>query len=146
MSSETRSYRASLHHTHLMAADIEVTLAFYRRWFGAELIADFVILPKGVHRFADGNSLMVEAPDRVLIELFEPKRDAISPRLRAWFEVATPIHAFTPSPGPRVRRRSTSGWSVHSLAKGEGSGGSGRGGVGHDAYGAGGGVDFDQVA
>ena len=52
-----------------------------------DMIASGVILPKGVHRFADGNYLMVEAPDRVLIELFEPQRDAISPRLQAWFEV-----------------------------------------------------------
>jgi catechol 2,3-dioxygenase-like lactoylglutathione lyase family enzyme len=130
--------RSSLHHTHLMASDIEASLGFYRRWFAAVVVADFtyagarnvfvaigsgrlhfydqpprtternavnhlgfvienldalydamvaegVGLPKGIQRYADGNYLMVEAPDRVLLELFEPNRSAISPRIDSWF-------------------------------------------------------------
>ena len=46
-----------------------------------------VSLPKGIQRFPDGNYLMVEAPDRVLLELFEPNVGAVSPRMRAWFDV-----------------------------------------------------------
>ncbi|MFV0525481.1 MAG: VOC family protein [Acidimicrobiales bacterium] len=133
-------WRASVHHTHLMASDIQTSLDFYRRWFDAVVVADFdyagarnvfvavgsgrlhfydqpprtternavnhvglvvegldhlaeamaeagVPLPKGVQRFPDGNYLMVEAPDRVLLELFEPNRDAISPKIRAWFDL-----------------------------------------------------------
>jgi catechol 2,3-dioxygenase-like lactoylglutathione lyase family enzyme len=123
-----------------MASDIDASLAFYRRWFDAVVVADFtyagarnvfvalgggrlhfyeqpprtternafnhlgfavegldalfdemhaagVALPKGVQRFPDGNYLMVEAPDRVLLELFEPNRESISPRIDAWFEI-----------------------------------------------------------
>lgn len=32
--------RARLHHTHLFASDLERSLDFYRRWFGAEVVAD----------------------------------------------------------------------------------------------------------
>ena len=134
------AWTASVHHTHLMATAIELSLAFYRRWFGAEVVADFsyagarnvfvsvgsgrlhfydqvprsternainhiglvignldaladameaegVHLPKGVQRFPDGNYLMVEAPDRVLLELFDPNPEATSPKIRAWFEL-----------------------------------------------------------
>jgi catechol 2,3-dioxygenase-like lactoylglutathione lyase family enzyme len=121
-----------------MAADIDTSLEFYRRWFGAVVVADFdyagarnvfvavgsgrlhfydqpprsternalnhiglvienldalydamvdggVHLPRGVQRFPDGNYLMVEAPDRVLLELFEPNRGTTSPKMDAWF-------------------------------------------------------------
>lgn len=134
------TWRAAVHHTHLMASDIDVSLDFYRRWFDATVVADFdyagarnvfvavgsgrlhfydqpprsternainhiglvienldalhdamveagVELPKPVQRFPDGNYLMVEAPDRVLLELFEPQRDAISSRMQYWFDV-----------------------------------------------------------
>lgn len=132
-------WKASVHHTHLMATDIDASLEFYRRWFGAEVVADFsyagarnvfvavgtgrlhfydqpprsternainhiglvvhgldaladameaagVDLPKGVQRFPDGNYLMVEAPDRVLLELFEPNWETSSAKMAAWFE------------------------------------------------------------
>lgn len=133
-------WQASVHHTHLMASDIEASLEFYRRWFDAVVVADFdyagarnvfvavgsgrlhfydqpprsternainhvglvvrgldaladamrdagVSLPKGVQRFTDGNYLMVEAPDRVLLELFEPNWDTASPKMNAWFDL-----------------------------------------------------------
>jgi len=35
--------------------------------------------PKGVQRFPDGNCLTVQAPDRVLLELFEPNWDTCQP-------------------------------------------------------------------
>lgn len=134
------TWSASVHHTHLMATDLDASLAFYERWFGAAVVADFsyagarnvfvsvgsgrlhfydqaprgternainhiglvvsgldalaeamqaegVELPKGVQRFPDGNYLMVEAPDCVLLELFEPNPATASPKIAAWFEL-----------------------------------------------------------
>lgn len=136
-------WQASVHHTHLMATDLDASLEFYRRWFDAFVVADFsyagarnvfvavgsgrlhfydqpprsternavnhvglvvrglealaeameaegVHLPKGVQRFPDGSYLMVEAPDRVLLELFEPNWDTNSPKMNAWFEIGEP--------------------------------------------------------
>ena len=133
-------WRASVHHTHLMASDLDASLEFYRRWFDAVVVADFdyagarnvfvavgsgrlhfydqpprtnernainhiglvvegldtladamadagIELPKGVQRFPDGNYLMVQAPDRVLLELFEPNRETTSSRMQAWFDL-----------------------------------------------------------
>ena len=34
-------WRASVHHTHLMASDLDASLEFYRRWFDAVVVADF---------------------------------------------------------------------------------------------------------
>jgi len=134
------TWTASVHHVHLMAADLDASLTFYQRWFGAEIVADFtyagarnvavqigqgrlnfydqapkgtdrnafnhiglvvyglegladamteagVHLPKPVQRFDDGSYLMVEAPDRVLLELFEPNPNIQSPKLRQWFDL-----------------------------------------------------------
>jgi len=134
------AWRASVHHTHLMASDLDASLEFYRRWFDAVVVADLhyagarnvfvavgsgrlhfydqpprtternalnhvglvierldeladamaaagVPLPKGVQRYPDGNYLMVEAPDRVLLELFEPNWKTVSTKMRAWFEL-----------------------------------------------------------
>ncbi|MBI5606636.1 MAG: VOC family protein [Deltaproteobacteria bacterium] len=114
----------NLHHVHIFASDIDASLKFYSRWFGARVIWDdnfagarnvFVQIggghlhfydqpPQGsgkntfhhlgiqvddldalylrlkeggfplrqpVKRFAEGAYLMVEAPDGVLLELFE---------------------------------------------------------------------------
>jgi catechol 2,3-dioxygenase-like lactoylglutathione lyase family enzyme len=122
-----------------MASDLEASLEFYRRWFGAQVMADFdyvgarnvfvavgsgrlhfydqpprgtqrnavnhiglviegldalaeamadagVHLPKGVQRHPEGNYLMVEAPDGVLLELFEPNWETSSPKIRSWFD------------------------------------------------------------
>ncbi|MFV0306909.1 MAG: VOC family protein [Desertimonas sp.] len=143
-------WKASVHHTHLMASDLDASLDFYRKWFDAVVVADFsyagarnvfvavgsgrlhfydqpprsternavnhvglvvrgldeladamiregVDLPKGVQRFPDGNYLMVEAPDRVLLELFEPNWETSSPRMTAWFDVG--------DIDPRLRQR-----------------------------------------
>ena len=138
--SETNVVRSSVHHVHLMASDLDASLTFYRRWFDAEVIADFeyagarnvfvaigsgrlhfydqpprtlernafnhiglvvedletnstdltdagLELPKGIQRHPDGNYLMVQAPDRVLLELFQPNREMLTLRLAAWFEM-----------------------------------------------------------
>lgn len=140
------AWSASVHHTHLMASNLDASLEFYRRWFDAEVVADFdyagarnvfvavgsgrlhfyeqpprsternavnhiglviegldaladamkaagVSLPKDVQRFPDGNYLMVEAPDRVLLELFEPNWQTASPKMSAWFSLG---ERFTP--------------------------------------------------
>jgi catechol 2,3-dioxygenase-like lactoylglutathione lyase family enzyme len=113
------------HHAHLFASDLDASLEFYRRWFGAEVAWDGtfagvrnvfvrlgagrlhfydqaprahgrnavhhlgirvrglesliarmrdggVALRSGIHRHLEGNYLMLEAPDGVLLELFEP--------------------------------------------------------------------------
>lgn len=144
------NWKATVHHVHLMATDLDASLDFYRKWFDAVVVADFsyagarnvfvavgsgrlhfydqaprstqrnavnhiglvvrgldalaeamaadgIDLPKDVQRFPDGNYLMVEAPDRVLLELFEPNWETSSPKLAAWFEVG--------DIDPRLRRR-----------------------------------------
>lgn len=40
-----------------------------------------------MQRFPDGNYLMVQAPDYVLLELFEPNWETSSPKMTTWFEV-----------------------------------------------------------
>jgi catechol 2,3-dioxygenase-like lactoylglutathione lyase family enzyme len=113
------------HHAHLFATDLDASLAFYRRWFGAEVAWDGVFagvrnvfvrigtgrlhfydqpprahgrgavhhlglrvhgldalserlrdggvaLRSDIRRHPEGSYLMVEAPDGVLLELFEP--------------------------------------------------------------------------
>ena len=112
----------SLHHAHLMASDLEATLAFYAGHFGGEIVADlefagarnvFMRVGTGALHFYDqppnqrgpinhlgmcvddldacvaelaaagheprpivdtgmGRYAMVEAPDGVLLEVFEP--------------------------------------------------------------------------
>lgn len=117
--------RAHLHHPHLMCSDLQATIGFYRRWFGAEVVHDgpyagtrnvFMKIgngamhlyekpprgqgPNAVHHLGiqvvglrdfyermkaaglcerselreyDGAGyFMVEAPDGVLLEVFEP--------------------------------------------------------------------------
>lgn len=134
------AWQASVHHTHLMASDIDASLEFYRKWFDAVVVSDFdyagarnifvavgsgrlhfydkpprtternavnhiglaikgldalavameeagVELPKGVQRFPDGNYLMVQAPDGVLLELFEPNWETSTPKMLAWFDL-----------------------------------------------------------
>jgi catechol 2,3-dioxygenase-like lactoylglutathione lyase family enzyme len=121
--------RARMHHAHLFASDLDASLAFYRTWFDAEVVADTsfggarnVLVavgdgrlnfydqpprgrgPSAVHhlgfqieglaglakRLIDAGHarpdslrmldeldyLMVEAPDGVLLELFEHKNAA----------------------------------------------------------------------
>jgi catechol 2,3-dioxygenase-like lactoylglutathione lyase family enzyme len=51
------------------------------------LVAEGVPLKKGIQRFDDGNYLMLEAPDGVLLELFQPNPSRISPQMALWFEL-----------------------------------------------------------
>lgn len=130
---------ARFHHAHLFASDLPATLAFYRRWFGARMVADEVLLgsrnvmvalgdgrlnlydqpppppagrsavhhlglqvrdlPALVERMAAGGVpfrravregegfryVMAEAPDGVLLELFETRPDAMPPAAFPWF-------------------------------------------------------------
>lgn len=46
---------ARLHHTHIFASDMDATLDFYRRWFGAEVLAD--------HVFAGARNVMMKVGD-----------------------------------------------------------------------------------
>ncbi len=59
--------RARFHHPHLFAADLDVTLAFYRRWFGAEVVAD--------HSFAGSRNVMVMVGDGHINIYDQPPRD-----------------------------------------------------------------------
>ena len=59
--------RARLHHTHLFAADLEASLAFYRRWFGAEVLGDEV--------FAGARNVLVAIGDGRLNFYDQPPRD-----------------------------------------------------------------------
>lgn len=129
---------ARLHHAHIFASDIEMTISFYREWFDARVIADEVLLgsrnvmvalgdgrlniydqaPRstergGIHhlgiqirdlpalvRRMESNGyefrkpilegegfryVMVEAPDGILLELFEARDDAMPTDAAAWF-------------------------------------------------------------
>jgi catechol 2,3-dioxygenase-like lactoylglutathione lyase family enzyme len=127
----------SLHHPHLMASDLDATVAFWREGFGAEVVLDTEFagarnvflrvgsgrlhlydqaprstgsatvhhlgvqtdeLPALVERLrALGASVteirheptadyaMAQGPDDLLIELFQPRLDELSPELRAFF-------------------------------------------------------------
>jgi catechol 2,3-dioxygenase-like lactoylglutathione lyase family enzyme len=132
--------RYHLQHAHLFASDLELTLAFYRRWFDARVVWDgdvggarnvFVQIGKGALHFygqpprdahrsggihhigiqvaglrdlyermkaggvrlpnpiramGGGGYFMIEAPDHVLIELFEPGPEVDrNPALRDYF-------------------------------------------------------------
>ncbi len=113
------------HHAHLFASDLDAAIAFYRRWFGAEVAWDGIFagsrnvflrigsgrlhfyaqpprdhgrnavhhlgirvrelealvdrmreggvkITSAIRRHLEGTYLMLEAPDGVLLELFEP--------------------------------------------------------------------------
>lgn len=46
---------ARFHHAHLFASDLDASLEFYRRWLGAEIVAD--------HEFAGARNIMVAVGD-----------------------------------------------------------------------------------
>lgn len=130
--------RTRLHHTHLFASDLDASLDFYRRWFGAEVLADEtfagsrnvlvrigdgrlnfydqpprdrgrnaihhlgiqtddlpglvarmeaggVAFRKPITETGDLRYVMVEAPDGVLLELFEADPDRFDGGTRRWF-------------------------------------------------------------
>lgn len=58
---------ARFHHAHLFASDLDATLGFYRRWFGAEVVAD--------HHFAGSRNLMLRVGDGHLNVYQQPPRD-----------------------------------------------------------------------
>lgn len=59
--------RARLHHTHLFASDIEASLDFYRRWFGAEVLGDEI--------FAGSRNVLLAVGDGRLNFYDQPPRD-----------------------------------------------------------------------
>jgi catechol 2,3-dioxygenase-like lactoylglutathione lyase family enzyme len=59
--------RVRLHHTHLFASDLDVSLAFYQRWFGAEVVGDEV--------FAGSRNVLVALGDGRLNFYDQPPRD-----------------------------------------------------------------------
>jgi catechol 2,3-dioxygenase-like lactoylglutathione lyase family enzyme len=59
--------RARLHHVHLFASDLAASLAFYERWFGAEVLADEV--------FAGARNVLVRIGDGRLNFYDQPPRD-----------------------------------------------------------------------
>ncbi len=59
--------RTRLHHTHLFASDLEASLDFYRRWFGAEVLSDEV--------FAGSRNVLVAVGDGRLNFYDQPPRD-----------------------------------------------------------------------
>ena len=59
--------RARLHHTHLFASDLEASLDFYRRWFGAEVLDDTV--------FAGSRNVLLAIGDGRLNFYDQPPRD-----------------------------------------------------------------------
>lgn len=64
---EPTAPRSRLHHTHLFASDLEASLDFYRRWFGAEVLSDEV--------FAGARNVLVRVGDGRLNFYDQPPRD-----------------------------------------------------------------------
>ncbi len=62
-----RPPRTRLHHTHLFASDLEASLDFYRRWFGAEVLSDEV--------FAGSRNVLVDVGGGRLNFYDQPPRD-----------------------------------------------------------------------
>lgn len=60
--------RVRLHHTHLFATDLDASLDFYRRYFGAEVVAD--------HEFAGSRNVMVRIGDGRLNFYDQAPRDS----------------------------------------------------------------------
>ncbi len=58
---------ARLHHAHLFASDLDATLAFWRRWFGARVVADVTVL--------GSRNVMVAVGDGRLNIYDQPPRD-----------------------------------------------------------------------
>jgi catechol 2,3-dioxygenase-like lactoylglutathione lyase family enzyme len=127
------------HHAHLMASDLDATIAFFSRWFGATVAGDVTFAgarnvflrfgdgrlhlydqpPRATERNAihhlgiqtddldglvarmkaggiefrkpitedpmGGRYMMVEAPDHILLELFEVDPDRVPEDLRSYF-------------------------------------------------------------
>lgn len=59
--------RIRLHHTHLFASDLDASIEFYRRWFGAEVVGDEV--------FAGSRNVLVTIGDGRLNFYDQPPRD-----------------------------------------------------------------------
>jgi len=59
--------RTRLHHTHLFASDLDASIEFYRRWFGAEVLGDEV--------FAGSRNVLVAIGDGRLNFYDQPPRD-----------------------------------------------------------------------
>ena len=57
---------ARMHHAHLFAADLDASIEWYRRWFGAEVMAD--------HVFAGARNVMVRIGDGRLNFYDQPPR------------------------------------------------------------------------
>lgn len=55
------------HHAHLFATDLDASLEFYRRWFGAEVVAD--------REFGGARNVMVRIGDGQLNFYQQPPRD-----------------------------------------------------------------------
>jgi catechol 2,3-dioxygenase-like lactoylglutathione lyase family enzyme len=130
--------KVRVHHVHLFASDLDVSIEFYRRWFGGEVVADELYagarnvmmsvgdgrinfydqaprdrgrnavhhigiqtddLPQLISRMAAGGVefrkpitgtpgvgyVMVEAPDGVLLELFEADGAELDGGAKEWF-------------------------------------------------------------
>lgn len=58
---------ARMHHAHLFASDLDASIEWYRRWFGAEVMAD--------HVFAGARNVMVRIGDGRLNFYDQPPRD-----------------------------------------------------------------------
>ena len=83
----------SLHHVHLMASDIEATIAFWREHFGAVILLDaefagarnvFLRIGEGrLHLYAQPQACyaMAQGPDGLLLELFQPDAAQMDRRL-----------------------------------------------------------------
>lgn len=70
-----------------------------------EMIEAGIALVRGVQRYLDGSYLTVEAPERVLLELFEPSAVPWSPRVEPRSDLDTPGRHLQSVPDPPVCAR-----------------------------------------
>ncbi len=65
----------SLHHAHLMASDVDATIAFWRDHFRGEVVRRLRAAGASVtdvREVPDASYAMVQGPDGLLLELFQP--------------------------------------------------------------------------
>ena len=96
-----------LHHAHLMCSDIDATIAFYSRWFDAEVVNDVVFAgARNVFvRIGDGRIHLYDQPPRSKersaihhLGIQTDDLDALVAKMRAGFRLPQARHGRSARP------------------------------------------------
>ncbi|MFV0258618.1 MAG: VOC family protein [Acidimicrobiales bacterium] len=71
-----------------------------------------IMLVRGVQRFFDGSYLTVEAPEGVVLELFEPRATPWSPCTQPWFDLDGSNRRLQSVPDSPASSRAAPGWRL----------------------------------